>query len=92
VCIFVRRACGQFLFAGAACLRLSTNFKFQMVTLRNVLRIVGETIKELALNRGFRPMLLLFLLAKLLEFEPLQIDLLQALHARVLHDTFECAL
>ena len=56
-----RRLLRQFLFARAAGLSLSANFKFQFLTLGNVLRIVAETIEELALNYGLRPVLLLFL-------------------------------
>lgn len=81
----------RFLFARASRLRLTANFKFQFLSLSDVLRVVAETIEEFALHRRFRPILLGFL-AKLLELEPLKVDLFESLHARVLHNTLESAL
>ena len=76
----------------AACLRLLPNFKFELLTLRDVTRVVAETVKEFSLRHWFGA-LFLNLLTKLLELESLEVNLLEALHAWVvLHRTLERAL
>ena len=62
-----------------------------MLTPDDVAGIVAETVEELPLDLGLRAVLLR-LLVKLLELKPLQIDLLEAFHARVvLHSTLKGA-
>ena len=63
-----------------------------MLTPDYVACIVAETVEELPLDLGLRAVLLR-LLVKLLELKPLQIDLLEAFHARVvLNSTLKGAL
>ena len=58
----------------------------------DVARIVAETVEEFPLDLGLRAVLLR-LLVELLELKPLQIDLLEAFHARVvLNSTLKGAL
>ena len=83
---------GRFLFTRTSSLGVLADLKFQFFPFRNVGGIVIEAIHEFALNLRLRSVLLA-LLSELLELKSLQIDLLEALHARiVLHGTLECAL
>ena len=68
------------------------NFKFQFFSFRDVAWIIVETIHKLAFDLRLGT-ILLALLTELLELEPLQVDLFEALHARViLNSTLEGAL
>ena len=68
------------------------NFKFQSFSFGDVAWIIVETIHKLAFDLRLGT-ILLALLTELLELEPLQVDLFEALHARVILDgTLEGAL
>jgi len=80
-----------FLFARTSSVRSLSNSKFQILTLRNVARVVLETVHEFPLHCGLWP-ILFALLAQLLELKSLEVHLLKTLHARVvLNDTLEGA-
>lgn len=65
-------------------MRSVSNFKFELLSLRYVLRIVNEPILELSVFGWLcRPERLLGLLSELLELETLKVDFLQAFHAWV---------
>ena len=82
----------RLLLTGATSLSSMTDFKFQFLSFSNVAGIILETVHELTFDLGLGTILLV-LLAQLLELEPLQVDLLEALHARVvLNGTLESAL
>ena len=67
-------------------LRRVSNFKFEHLSLRNVLGVIDEPVHELPVPRWLGPetrLLLLLLLAELLELKALKVDFFEALHLRV---------
>ena len=66
----IRLGARWLLLTRAACLCLSANFKFQLLSLGNVLGIITEAIEELTLHIRLWPQLF-SLLAELLELEAL---------------------
>ena len=81
------------LFTRAARVRSRvSDFKFEHLSLGYVLRVVTESIHELPVLGWLGPVGFLSFIAELLELEALKIDLFEALHARVLHDTLKSAL
>ena len=60
-----------------------SDFKFEHLSLGNVLRVVTESIHELPVLGWLGPVGFLSFIAELLELEALKIDLFEALHLGV---------
>ena len=73
-------------------MRSVSNFKFEHLSLRNVLRVINEPIHELSMLGWLRSVDFLNFLSELLELKTLKIDLLQTFHPWVFFSsTFESA-
>ena len=57
-----------------------SNFKFEHLSFRNILRVVNKPIHELSVLGWLWPVGFLSFLTELLELESLKIDLFEALH------------